>query len=446
MDEAHFIKNAKAQRSKNAKAIKATRKIRLTGTPIVNRPAELYNIIEDLHPGFGSFFSFAKRYCDAHQNGFGWDFSGAANLDELQRRLRETVMVRRLKADVLKELPRKIRQIVEVEAETLAQKRAVKAEAAHEASSESRLIDLRSAVELSKAESEAEYKSAVARLTEASQIEFTEMARLRHETALAKIPAVVAHVQNSLEDGDNKILIGAHHHDVIDSLMESLAEFNPVKLTGETKEADRQANVDSFQNNPAVRVFVGSILAAGVGITLTAASHAVFAELDWVPGNMSQFEDRLHRIGQTETVLIQHLVLSDSLDARMACVLMSKQRVIDDALDVNHPARTETIYEPKNSPATKSETVAKLEEVAATLTDAQITAIHTGLKILAGWDTDGAQELNGIGYSKIDTVIGHSLAERNTLSPKQAALGLKLTTKYRRQLPDGLLSALGIER
>jgi SWI/SNF-related matrix-associated actin-dependent regulator 1 of chromatin subfamily A len=442
VDEAHFIKSAKAKRSKAVKSINAARKIRLTGTPIVNRPAELYNIIEDLGGAWGSFFSFAKRYCDAHQNGFGWDFSGSKNLDELQKRLRETCMVRRLKSEVLTELPRKIRQIVELEAETPEQKRSVRIESDYEDESDERLNGLRAAVELSKTESDDAYRAAVERLTQASQISFTEMSKLRHETALAKIPAVISHIQNALEDNTNKIIIAAHHHDVIAALTDGLAEFNPVTLTGENTSEERQAAVDKFQLDGACRIFIGSIQAAGVGITLTAASHVVFAELDWVPGNISQFEDRAHRIGQTETVLVQHLVLSGSIDARMAQTIITKQAVIDSALDIHHPDRTQPVYTPKLAAATHDTKPSEIETVAATLTDAQIFAIHAGLRMLAGMDGDHAAELNGCGFGKIDVMIGHSLAERSNLTPKQAALGLKLCKKYHRQLPDEIKSAM----
>ena len=436
LDEAHFIKNQKAQRSQKAKMIKANRKLRLTGTPIVNRPAELYNIIEDLGGSWGSFFSFAKRYCNAHNNGYGWDFSGAANLDELQRRLRETIMVRRLKSEVLTELPRKIRQIVEVEAENGA-KQAVKTEQAYETASDERLASLRAQVELSKAESEEAYKTAVESLRNAQQIDFTEMSRLRHETAVAKVPAVLAHVENLMEDNNGyKVILAAHHHDVIDQLRTGLAEYQPVILTGESSEQERQQAVDDFQNKHDVKVFIGSITAAGVGITLTASAHVIFAELDWVPGNVSQMEDRAHRIGQTETVLVQHIVLQDSLDCRMAHLLVKKQAIIDSALDTHHPDRTRPAYESKQVAASHAETVDKLAEVAATLTAEQIAEIHTKLRFLAGMDEDHASSLNGIGYNKIDTCIGHDLANRANLTSRQAALGQKILAKYRRQFGE----------
>lgn len=434
IDECHFIKNRATLRSKAVKAIKSRRKVRMTGTPIVNRPSELYNIIEDLGGNWGSFMTYAKRYCDAHQTRYGWDFTGSSNLDELQKRLRETVMVRRLKSEVLTELPRKIRQIIEVTADDSIQKRAVEAEKAYEEQSEQRLAALHAEVELSKAESEESYKAAVARLRDAMQVDFAEMAKLRHETALAKVPAVIDHVKNALEDNNNKLIIAAHHHDVIDELMEGLAEFNPVKLTGESKEADRQAAVDRFQNDPDCRVFIGSITAAGVGITLTASSHVIFAELDWVPGNITQMEDRAHRIGQTDTVLVQHIVLADSLDSRMAKMLVEKQEIIDSALDDHHPDRDEVIYEPKVKAATAAESIAKIEKEAEALTEEQIAEIHAKLRYLAALDRDYAANRNGIGFNKIDSTIGHSLADRSHLTPKQAALGTKLIQKYRKQL------------
>ncbi len=457
VDEAHYIKNAKAQRSQLIKGyekkgkepiepIRSQRHLRLTGTPIVNRPAELQNIVDDLNPAFAGW-GYLKRYCNAHNNGYGWDFSGASNLDELQRRLRETVMVRRLKADVLTELPRKIRQVIELVPDSAAACKAVVAEGRYEAESEDRLVELRAAAELAKAESAEAYEVAVARLREAEGVAFTEMARLRHETALAKLPQVIQHLTEILEDDDNKkVIVAVHHHDVADGVVAACTEagLGPVVLTGRNSEAERQAAVDAFQTDPKARVFVGGIQAAGVGITLTASSHVVFAELDWVPGNISQFEDRAHRIGQTETVLVQHLVLDGSLDARMAHLLVEKQRIIDSALDKEHPGRVAPVYVPRSQAATAEAKPNDLEKIGNALTEEQKAAILAGLKMLAGMDADGATLLNAVGFSKIDVRIGHSLAERKALSLKQAALGQKLVNKYRRQLPTEMLAEAGI--
>jgi hypothetical protein len=213
-----------------------------------------------------------------------------------------------------------------------------------------------------------------------------------------------------------------------------------VKVYGGMPEKERQDAVDQFQNDPECQVFVGGIQAAGVGITLTASSTVIFAELSWVPGEVTQAEDRAHRIGQTETVLVQHLVLAGSIDARMAQTIVGKQAVIDQALDVNHPARTAPVYEPKAQAATANVKPADLAVIE--VTEAQAEAINVGLRILAGYDVDFAQARNGMGFNKLDTAIGHSLAERSYLTPKQLALGLKLCTRYKAQLPEDVTSVL----
>lgn len=341
VDEAHFIKNTKAQRSKLVKSIQAARTIRMTGTPIVNRPAELYNLISDLGGNWGTYWQFVGRYASAYQSQWGLNVSGASHLEELQTRLRSTIMIRRLKRDVLTELPAKVRQIIEIEPETDAQKAAVQNEQWHQAEANQLLADLKSVVYATQDEHDEAYKTAVKKLKKAEMVDFAALAKLRHETALAKLPAVIDHICACLEDNDNKIIIAAHHRDVIHQIAVGLQKFMPVILTGENTVQERQTAVDMFQQNPQTRVFIGSITAAGTGITLTAASHVVFAELDWVPGNITQMEDRAHRIGQSESVLVQHLVLSGSLDAHMAKMLVDKQTVIDKAVNLKSPSEVQ---------------------------------------------------------------------------------------------------------
>ncbi len=188
---------------------------------------------------------------------------------------------------------------------------------------------------------------------------------------------------------------------------------------------------------PGCRLFIGGILAAGVGITLTAASHVVFAELDWVPGNITQAEDRCHRIGQTDMVLVEHLVLEESLDARMAEVLVEKQEVLSAALDKVPDISAQAPAVPsKDRPATDKATPDQLAKVAATFTPEQVEAIHTALRELADMDGDRARTINGMGFSKLDSDIGHSLARAPRLTPKQAALGALIVRRYRRQVPE----------
>ena len=448
-DEAHLLKSPRALRSlevlggrekkkegetkgKLVDPIPARRKILLSGTPLLNRPKEIFGLAHALAPNeFPDFWKFAMRFCAGHQNKFGWDFSGASHLDELNEKLRSSCLIRRLKSEVLKELPPKRRQIIPLDPEECTA--ILKAERESYDQHAEEVENARIAVELAKtSDSEEEYQSAVSKLQEANRVAFTEMSRVRHETARAKVPQVIEHIQSCLEE-EQKLLIFAHHHDIIEAICEGVGPDLCVKLTGEMKIEDRQQSVDRFQNDPACRVFVGSIKAAGLGITLTAASHVIFAELDWVPSSISQAEDRSCRIGQTKSVLVQHLVFDGSIDADMAKTLVEKQAIIDKALGDDgldmvitaKPGATENI----------SRKMISLEAI--NLTPEQIADIHEGLKIIAGM-CDGARVLDGAGFSKVDTQIGHDLAERSFLTPKQAVLGKRICTKYRRQLPEEL--------
>lgn len=437
-DEAHYIKNPKARRTKQVTSIKARRKVLLTGTPIVNRPVELWPLIHYLDPKrWKSFWSYAKTYCNAYYNGYGWDFSGASNLEDLQEKLRSTIMVRRLKADVLTELPPKRRQVIELPANGAS--KYIAAEQSAFSRYEEQLAKLKARVELAKAcEDEEEYRQAVEALRNGARAAFDEISKLRHETALAKVPYVVAHLEDVLE-AEQKVVVFAHHHDVIQSIATAFEDI-AVILTGEQSLEERQAAVDRFQNDPSCRLFVGSIQAAGVGITLTAARTVVFAELDWVPGNMTQAEDRCHRIGQQNSVLVQHLVLEGSLDASLAKTLVAKQEVIDRALDKASEI-TQVPLLPQAA-ATETSTRKQIAEEAARLTAEQIGAIHSALRFLAEMDTDRARAINYAGFSKVDSEIGHKLAACSSLTPKQAALGRRIVLKYHRQLPEEMIALI----
>ena len=453
-DEAHLLKNPKAKRTRAIcgiddytsrkegcpvlEPINARRAAFLTGTPIPNRPLEAWPLVHYLAPDeFRSFYGFAQRYCAAGDGGYGFDASGSSNLPELQDKLRATIMIRRLKADVLKELPAKRRQIIEFPANGAAG--AVESERAAFEAHEDRLATLRVACELAKAsDNPDDYAEAVSRLKEAAQAAFTEISKLRHDTAVAKIPYVIDYLRTIVESG-SKCVFFAHHHDVIEAIAGEFGQ-QAVTLYGATPMQDRQAAVDRFQTDPECLVFIGGIQAAGVGITLTSASQVVFGELDWVPGNMTQCEDRCHRIGARDMVLVQHLVLEGSLDARMASILVQKQEVQVAALDtIAIPEPQGPLVPSKDRAATESTRRADIDALAARMTPERIAAIHEGLRILAAMDEDYARELNGAGYSKMDVAIGHSLAGAAALTGRQAVLGAKLVNRYRRQLPETLI-------
>lgn len=452
-DEAHYLKNPKARRSKmvfGARATKqekaqgmadvpgitARKRILLTGTPIANKPVELFPLIEYLDPiTWSNFFRYAIRYCAARQERHGWDFSGASHLDELQDKLRSTIMVRRLKKDVLTELPPKRRQVVEFPADTPALRAVARAElAAYEGTDE-----LEADVELAAASDDPHaYEAAVQRLRKGQQALFEGLSELRRQTAEAKIPLCVEHIAEAVEES-GKVVVFAHHKSVVRALAEKFGSA-AVTLVGDTPMQERQNAVDRFQRDPACKVFIGSIMAAGVGITLTAASHVIFCELDWVPGNVSQAEDRCHRIGQHESVLVQHLVLEGSLDATMARRIIAKQDVIDRALDtVTAPAAGDPTPRPRHPEMTD------LAAQADRLTSDQREAAAEAIRLLRDY-CNGAATMDGAGFSKIDVRIGHSLAAQSQsyigLTPKQAALARKVALKYRRQLPAELVSRL----
>lgn len=349
VDEAQYIKNQQALRSVAVKAIAALAKrvLLLTGTPLENgRPIELWPLLQIAapnvwdppamragrvspelkasHPGEGpAFWAFAKRYCGLKKVTYGhpsgkdalgrrrkpksaWDFSGATNLEELSTRLRHSCMVRRLKSDVLEELPPKRRQVIPV--------------VMAGGTDDDLLPEL----------SEATYEQDLKRFR-AMKVQFEDWSKRRHEQALAKVDAVVKHVDDVL-DSVSKVIVFCHHTDVASKLNAALTGFDPVMIVGSTPMKARDEAVYRFQNEASCRVFIGTIGAAGTGITLTAASVVIFAELDPTPGRMSQAEDRAHRIGQKEFVLVQHLVADGSLCARIAKILVKKQENIRVAL------------------------------------------------------------------------------------------------------------------
>lgn len=456
-DEAHYLKTPTARRTKmvfgvKAKkdgtggrpAIRAKRRLLLTGTPIANRPVELFPLASYLYPkGFDNFFKYALRYCAAHRNGFGWDFSGASNLDELQDRLRASIMVRRLKKDVLTELPAKRRQVIEIPADgQLAH--LVNAERDEYESYEDRIIDLQAAVEIAKAsEDPDEHKRAVEALKEGMQAAFGAISSLRRQLGEAKADLCIEHLKGAVEES-GKVVAFAHHKALVAKIVEA---FGPeaVVLVGDTKMEDRQTAVERFQSDPSVKLFVGSIGAAGVGITLTASSHVVFCELDWVPGNVSQAEDRCHRIGQKNSVLVQHLVVEGSLDATMAKRIVEKQDVIDRALDSARLAVEVAVPAERSGRqgATVGTPADKLAKEADLMTADQREASIQALRLLAS-RCNGARDWDGMGFSKLDTTIGKDLASRPFLTKRQCALARKICRKYRNtQLPAELVERMG---
>lgn len=434
--------------------VKAKRKVLMTGTPVLNKPSELFTLLDALQPGVWTFKD-KVRYCAATQGSHGWDFSGAAHLDELQNRLRSSVMVRRLKSEVLTELPPKRRQIVELP--TNGDAGLVEEEREQFERHESGLTRLKALAEAAAlGDDEAAYAAAADELKRAYRVAFEEIAKVRHQVALAKVPKVVEHVTDMLEES-GKIVLFTHHHDVTDQIAGALADYQPMVVDGRTLNEDRQGIVDTFNAVPEKRVLLLGIKAAGVGLSVK-ASVEVFAELDWTPGVVSQAEDRCHGIGrgiEGEPLLVQHLVLEGSLDARMVRTIVQKQDVADRALDKGAglvagavPVLTVEVgsvleggINPqdggKDAPKATPGPIASVLGAGLRVSEELRAHVHAGLRTIAGSDCDFARELNGVGFNKLDCAFGHCLAERDRLTDRMVAAGVRLVTKYKRQLGEG---------
>jgi SWI/SNF-related matrix-associated actin-dependent regulator 1 of chromatin subfamily A len=317
IDESHFVKNNSAQRTKALKKLVRVSKyiIALSGTPIVNRPIEFFNIISILDPTlFPNYWQFAQRYCGAKHNGFGWDFKGATHTEELHKILTESLMIRRKKQDVLKDLPDKVYSFVPIELDN--EKEYFNAE-------KNFIAWVRENKGLAAAE-----RASMAAI-------FTEYEGLKQLAVKGKMPLVIRWIEGFLES-DEKLVVFAIHKFVITELMETFGDI-AVKIDGSVSTKDRQLAVDKFQTDDKIRLFVGNIKAAGVGITLTASSHVAFIEYPQTPDGLSQPADRCHRIGQKYTVNVHYLIAKDTIETRTAKMLDEKRKVVDSVVDGKAP-------------------------------------------------------------------------------------------------------------
>lgn len=312
LDETHFCKNWRAVRSKAALTVAKYVKhvIALSGTPIINRPWEIWTTLKMVSPElFPQFWEFAQRYCGLHRNAFGWDWSGATNTKELHTTLTGTLMIRRLKKDVLKELPDKTQTIIPVE---------IKNRSEYDAA-ERDFIQWLMSVSPDKVES-------AVRATAFAKIE-----ALKRLCVVGKMDSINEWIEDFFEEcQDEKLVCFCTHHIMVDELAKWSGS---VKLDGRDSLVQRQKAVDRFQNDPAVGMFVGTTKAAGVGITLTMASNVLFVELGWTPGEHQQAADRLHRIGQKNAVMVYYMVAKNTIEDRILRLLNEKAKILGSVLD-----------------------------------------------------------------------------------------------------------------
>ena len=313
-DEAHYLKNHTSARSKVAREL-ASRAAEvakqeppvylLTGTPLTNRPRDLFVLLQLVgHPLGRSFLSFAKRYCDAKKTDYGWKTDGASHLEELTVQLHGT-MLRRAKEEVLS-LPPKLRAWLPT------------TDAAGIATREMReVVDL--LVARATGDLEASDQRSRTRL-------LAILTKARQKVAVAKVPTTLELVRGAVEQGE-KVIVFSCFEDPLQQLADAFGSA-AVVLTGKVPSGRRQRLVDRFQQDDKVRVFLANIIAGGTGITLTAATQVIFNDLDWVPANHWQAEDRAYRIGQTRTVNVTYVVGVDTVDEFVQAVLETKTALV----------------------------------------------------------------------------------------------------------------------
>lgn len=313
-DESHYLKNAQAKRTNASVPIlgKAQYAILLSGTPALSRPIELFKQLEALYPdAYKNVHEYGNRYC---RGGVFGVYQGASNHEELHNLIKSTVMIRRLKKDVLTELPVKRRQQVFLD---LAEKdlKQIKALFLELGALKERIKAIRSEDEL-------------------ESLKFSEKSlinKIYHDSAGAKIPAVLDYLGTVIEAGC-KFLIFAHHQAMIDAIHQFI-QVGCIRIDGSTPAESRQTLVKDFQEKDSIKAAVLSIKAGGVGLTLTAASTVIFAELSWTPGDLIQAEDRAHRIGQVSSVNVYYLIANDTVDDIIWDVVQSKLENLGQVLD-----------------------------------------------------------------------------------------------------------------
>ena len=446
MDEAHYIKNFKAQRTVSAMSINGRKKILLTGTPILNHPNEIFTLLQYLgstiiinpYTQRQSYTYFVNQYCLTNDWEGHVQIVGGRNLEDLQLKLRASCMVRRLKKDVLVELPEKVRQMIpiprsEISKSVLQQSDKILEEIKKHAGSWEEVLKL---------------------LNTQSEI-FEELARARHQLGVSKIPMAISFIEDVLEN-EQKVVVFAHHRDVVEAIANHFPGSAVVYGGMDTKERDYA--ISEFNTNPNCRVFIGSITTAGMGINLqtSGASIAVFVEIDWRPAYNVQAEDRIHRVGQKNSVTIYNLVVDNSLDGYIATKVLGKQKDISTALDDKI-----TIVQEVDSELEELKTQIKYDDIMegleekkerkeayeftmkdGTIITVQVPLLLRALKLIVNMDEDMAMRQNGVGFNKLDTGFGHILGKLDSLTEKQARIAHRILRKYKRQLPEELYDSI----
>ena len=316
IDEAHYIKNGTAQRTKLINDIvKNTERLwLLTGTPMTSRPIDYFNLLSIIDsPVAKNWMAYAIRYCSGYQFNVGgrkiWNVTGASNLEELRDRTLGLTL-RRLKENVL-DLPDKIITPVYLRLKSKLYENVM-----------------------------GEYYDWYDKNPDESKsltVQFSKLTKIRQIIADEKIEQTIELAENILEQ-DKKVIIFCNFTDSLNKIAEHFGKA-AVKLDGSMSKPNRQNSVDQFQDNPKIKVFVGNIKAAGVGITLTAAEAVIMNDLSFLPSDHAQAEDRAYRYGQKNNVLVYYPIFENTIEGIIYDILNNKKQVIATVMgDNQHPA------------------------------------------------------------------------------------------------------------
>ena len=448
-DEAHALKNRKANRTKAFKAMRdqvfeADGKVwLLTGTPLLNNPMELWNLLEICGCAtevFGHFGKFMKLF-GGNKGMYGVKFEGTVSKD-VPDALKKAILHRR-REEVLPDLPTKIWNDIQVELDPEV------AKIADEAIEAAKLKGI-----------DFEMLADEVALTKLVGAAFEQMSKARSALAKAKIPAMLEQVQ-VYEDSGEPVVVFSYHRDPIDILK---ARPGWAVITGDTKDEERAQIVTDFQGGR-LKGLGATIQAGGTGLTLTRAHQMIFVDLAWTPALNKQAEDRCCRIGQTRGVIVNRLVADHAIDQRVADLLLTKQKLIESSVEaaaVVDPKLPEqkdlsaldkvklkkfgeqpapAPYQPKTPDAPRygpshQQSLAPRPGARGPQDPMEKWAMEH-LPLVAAMDRDHARAQNGMGFSKMDSDFGHNMAaqaQKGTATDKQWFWIVKLARKYQKQI------------
>jgi hypothetical protein len=308
IDEAHYISNPTAQRTKLINdLVKNIPKVwLLTGTPMTSRPINYYNLLKIVDSPIAlNWQGYVKRYCAGYQFKVGgkkiWNTNGSSNLDELRERTKNIVL-RRMKTDIL-DLPEKMVSPIFLDL-----------------TSTFYSDELEDFIRISKDN----------RNKESLTVTINRLMKLRQVIAFEKVPYTCELIDKVIEQG-KKVIVFTNFTSSLDMLHEKYKK-NSVILDGRMSKDKRQQSVDKFQNDDKIKIFISNIKAGGVGITLTAAEVVIMNDLSFVPSDHSQAEDRAYRYGQKNSVLVYYPVFENTIEMIVYNILQKKKNIIDQVM------------------------------------------------------------------------------------------------------------------